>query len=189
VRTLSALVPAAIEGIVRDVTLACAGDIAELRKIADHAGCEIAEAADPAGAIAAGLASARGDLLLILRAGYAPQSGFIEEIADMFQRATRPSRASSTAETHTHAQAAATYSAPLAASVSARKPHAALASVIAFGSVSSRSCVMPLIIVNMPAVAFNVFTTLAVFAFLAHSGCTKSALSRGGEYSNHSMSS
>ena len=90
VRTLSALVPAAIEGIVRDVTLACAGDIAELRKIADHAGCEIAEAADPAGAIAAGLASARGDLLLILRAGYAPQSGFIEEIADMFQRATRP---------------------------------------------------------------------------------------------------
>jgi len=77
VRTLSALVPAAIEGIVRDVTLASAGDIAELRKIADHAGCEIAEAADPAGAIAAGLASARGDLLLILRAGYAPQSGFI----------------------------------------------------------------------------------------------------------------
>jgi hypothetical protein len=47
VRTLSALVPAAIEGIVRDVTLACAGDSAELRKIADHAGCEIVEAADP----------------------------------------------------------------------------------------------------------------------------------------------
>jgi hypothetical protein len=90
VRTLSALVSAAIEGIVRDVTLACAGDSADLRKIADHAGCEIAEAADPAGVIAAGLASARGDLLLVLRAGYAPQAGFIEEISDMFQRATRP---------------------------------------------------------------------------------------------------
>ena len=90
VRTLSALVSAAIEGIVRDVTLACAGDNTDLRKIADHAGCEIAGAADPSGAIAAGLASARGDLLLVLRAGYAPQAGFIEEIADMFQRATRP---------------------------------------------------------------------------------------------------
>jgi len=90
VRTLSALVTAAIEGLVRDVTLACGGQSLELRKIADHAGCEIAEAADPAGAIAAGLASARGDVLLVLRAGYAPQAGFIEEISDMFQRATRP---------------------------------------------------------------------------------------------------
>ena len=62
----------------------------DLRKIADHAGCEIAGAADPSGAIAAGLASARGDLLLVLSAGYAPQAGFIEEISDMFQRATRP---------------------------------------------------------------------------------------------------
>jgi hypothetical protein len=90
VRTLSALVTAAIEGMVRDVTLACAGDSADLRKIADHAGCEIAEAIDPAGVIAAGMASARGDMLLILRAGYAPQAGFIEEIADAFGRVTRP---------------------------------------------------------------------------------------------------
>ena len=29
-------------------------------------------------------------MVLVLRAGYAPQAGFIEEIADMFQRATRP---------------------------------------------------------------------------------------------------
>ena len=90
VRTLSALVTVAIEGLVRDVTLACGAESLELRKIADHAGCEIAEAVDPAGAIAAGLASARGDVLLVLRAGYAPQAGFIEEISDMFQRATRP---------------------------------------------------------------------------------------------------
>ena len=90
VRSLAALVTAAIEGLVRDVTLACSGDSADLRKIADHAGCEIAEAADPAGVIAAGLASARGDMLLILRAGYAPQAGFIEEISDAFGRATRP---------------------------------------------------------------------------------------------------
>jgi len=90
VRTLSALVTAAIEGLVRDVTLAAGEESLDLRKIADHAGCEIAMASDPAGAIAAGLASARGDLLLILRAGYAPQAGFIEEIADLFQRATRP---------------------------------------------------------------------------------------------------
>ena len=89
-RSLSALVPAAIEGLVRDVTLASAGESEDLRKIADHAGCEIAMASAPAGVIAAGLAAARGDLLLILRAGYAPQAGFIEEVADHYQRATRP---------------------------------------------------------------------------------------------------
>ena len=89
-RSLSALVPATIEGIVRNVTLASAGESEDLRKIADHAGCEIAIAGDAAGVIAAGLAAARGDLLLILRAGYAPQAGFVEEVADCFQRATRP---------------------------------------------------------------------------------------------------
>ncbi len=90
VRSLSSLVPATIEGLVRDVTLASAGDNEDLRKIADHAGCEIAMAADFADVIAAGLAAARGDLLLILRAGFAPQAGFIEEVSDCFQRATRP---------------------------------------------------------------------------------------------------
>jgi len=90
VRSLSSLVPATIEGLVRNVTLASAGESEDLRKIADHAGCEIAMAADASGVIAAGLGGARGDLLLILRAGYAPQAGFIEEVADCFQRATRP---------------------------------------------------------------------------------------------------
>ena len=90
VRTLSALVGAAIEGLVRDVTLAAPGVDADLRKIADHAGCELAEAATPAGAIAAGIAAARGDLLLVLRAGHAPEAGFAEEIVDVFQRSSRP---------------------------------------------------------------------------------------------------
>ena len=90
VRTLSALVSAAIEGLVRDVTLASPGVDQELRKIADHAGCELAEATSPAGAIAAGIAAARGDLLLVLSAGHAPEAGFAEEIVDVFQRSSRP---------------------------------------------------------------------------------------------------
>ena len=90
VRTLSALVGAAIEGLIRDVTLAAPCVSEDLRKIADHAGCELAEASTPGGAIAAGLASARGDLLFVMRAGFAPEPGFAEEIADRFQRSARP---------------------------------------------------------------------------------------------------
>ena len=83
VRTLAALVPAAIEGLVRDVVLAAPAGDADLRKIADHAGCELAEADQPHGIIAAGLKRARGESLLILRAGHAPDRAFLEELSDL----------------------------------------------------------------------------------------------------------
>ncbi len=86
VRTLSALVPAAIEGLVRDVVLAAPGGNKDLARIADHAGCEVAEADEPGSVIAAGLKAARGDALLILRAGHAPERGFFEEMADLNDR-------------------------------------------------------------------------------------------------------
>ena len=83
VRTLSALVPAAIEGLIRDVVLAAPSGNADLRKIADHAGCELAEADHPRDAIAAGLKRARGESLLVLRAGHAPDRAFLEELSDL----------------------------------------------------------------------------------------------------------
>lgn len=87
VRTLAALVPAAIEGLIRDVTLAGLKSHGQLFNIADHAGCELAQADDLQGVIAAGLKSARSDLVLLLCAGFAPNAGYVDEIGDRFQSA------------------------------------------------------------------------------------------------------
>jgi hypothetical protein len=83
VRTLSALVPAAIEGLIRDVVLAGPSGHAELRSIADHAGCELAEAPQLGAVIAEGMRRTRGDALLILRAGRAPERALFEELTDL----------------------------------------------------------------------------------------------------------
>lgn len=85
-RSLAALVPAAIRGLLRDVTLAALAGAAQADSIADHAGCGLAEAASPQAVLAAGLARARGERILLLRAGYAPEAGFVEELADQFDR-------------------------------------------------------------------------------------------------------
>lgn len=85
VRTLAALVPAAIEGLVRDVTLAgMAGS--DLAEIADHAGCEFTESVDHAQILAQALKLARGTNVFVLRAGRAPSAGYINEIGDFLAR-------------------------------------------------------------------------------------------------------
>lgn len=81
VRTLSALVLAAIEGVVRDVALATCAQDADLARIADHAGCEFVQSA-PGDLIAAGLASLKEPRVLVLRAGRVPEHGFTGELAD-----------------------------------------------------------------------------------------------------------
>lgn len=85
VRTLSALVPAAIEGLVRDVTLAgmIGGDLAH---IADHAGCTLSESEYPRNVLRDAISAARGPQIFLIRAGHAPDAGFIEEIADFLAR-------------------------------------------------------------------------------------------------------
>ena len=85
VRTLAALVPAAVEGLLRDVTLAglTGGDLAE---IADHAGGEVSESATSDLIIADGLKCVRGPALFVIRAGHAPEAGFIEEAGDFLAR-------------------------------------------------------------------------------------------------------
>jgi hypothetical protein len=85
VRTLAALVPAAIEGLVRDLTIAgLAGH--DLASIADHAGCEFSESLAASDVIANGLKLVRGPHVFVLRAGHAPEAGFIEEIGDFLNR-------------------------------------------------------------------------------------------------------
>ncbi len=86
VRTLAALVPGVVEGLIRDLTLAVWPDGESMRAIADHAGCALAVAQRPEALVSAGLAAARGADLLVLRAGYAPQAGFVEEISDLLRK-------------------------------------------------------------------------------------------------------
>lgn len=81
VRSLGALVGAAIADIVRDACIVGPPG-AGLSSIADHAGCALVEDADPARGLAAALKGARSDRVFVLAAGYAPMSGFNDEMSD-----------------------------------------------------------------------------------------------------------
>ena len=90
VRTLAALVPAAIEGVIRDVALAAPAESAELSRIADHAGCELVTGARPA-LLRAAAGRLKERRVFVLRAGLVPERGFIGELADLL--AYRPDAA------------------------------------------------------------------------------------------------
>lgn len=81
VRTLAALVPAAIEGVVRDVALAAPQPSNDLMRIADHAGCGLVTG--EAGLLRRSLDSLKEPRLLVVRAGRAPERAFVAELADM----------------------------------------------------------------------------------------------------------
>lgn len=82
-RTLSALVPAAVEGVVRDVTLAAPQGRTGMRKIADHAGCELVEGPDTASLFRRAFEATRNPGIFAIRAGRAPEQGFADELADL----------------------------------------------------------------------------------------------------------
>ena len=92
VRTLGALVPAIVDGIVRDVVLVAAQANRDLQHIADHAGCALITAPSSdlpmqqgliqEGLIQEGLRALRGSHVFILRAGLIPETGFADELAD-----------------------------------------------------------------------------------------------------------
>lgn len=79
--TLSALVPGAAAGIVREVILADAGSTDATSRIADVAGCRVLAApASTVGArLRAGAAAARADWVLFLRPGTVLDPGWIAE--------------------------------------------------------------------------------------------------------------
>ena len=68
-QTLASLVPAAVDGLVREVVLADAGSTDETLAIADDAGARVAPCAGPVEArLLQGCQAARADWLLILQA-------------------------------------------------------------------------------------------------------------------------
>ncbi len=84
VRTLSSLVKANIEGLVGDVAIAGPADHG-LGLVADHAGCGLVEAAEEDEWLRRGIEAARRPTVLLLRSGFAPQAGFIEEAGDFLK--------------------------------------------------------------------------------------------------------
>jgi hypothetical protein len=77
-RTLAALVPATVEGVVRDVTLLQIGEDS-LAGIADEAGCHMVEEGDFPAALARGVAGARASWIFVVKAGTVPSRLFGEE--------------------------------------------------------------------------------------------------------------
>lgn len=83
-RSLGSLVRASIEGLLRDVLIAGPAR-AGLDVVADHAGCGLIQASGEAQWLRAAIEAAREPHVLLLRAGFAPQQGFVEEAGDLLQ--------------------------------------------------------------------------------------------------------
>ncbi|MCC2099210.1 MAG: hypothetical protein KDJ29_20135 [Hyphomicrobiales bacterium] len=88
-RGLSSLVPATVQGLLADVAIAAPSGIADLERIADHAGCALLEADTVAEALAGALAGARKPDVLMLALGYSPVSGFHEELDGLLRAGVR----------------------------------------------------------------------------------------------------
>lgn len=92
VRTLAALVPAAVDGLLRDLTIVAPGDANDIETIADHAGCNFICSADLRAALLQALGAVREDNVLLMRSGRAPEAGYIEEIAELIGDGQRIAR-------------------------------------------------------------------------------------------------
>jgi hypothetical protein len=87
-RTLGSLVPAAVEGFLRDVTVRDLGSADETRRVCDHAGARWLES----GEISEAIKSARCDWILFLAPGARLLDGWIEPASIHIQKLTSPAR-------------------------------------------------------------------------------------------------
>lgn len=88
--TLTALVPAALEGIVREVIVVDGGSTDRTREIADHAGAEVVTAPANRGAqLRAGAHAARHPWLLFLNADTVLDAGWEREADNFMERVER----------------------------------------------------------------------------------------------------
>lgn len=87
VRSLVWLVSAVVAGVVRDVTLAVPPHLG-LGDVADQAGCNLVVGGDEAARLGLALDGAREARLLLLKAGFQPEDGVIDEL-EAFERHRR----------------------------------------------------------------------------------------------------
>ncbi len=73
---------ATVEGVLREVVIV--GSVEdELAEIADHAGCALIETRTAAEGLARAAAQTRSQIAFVLKGGFTPQSGFVEEAGDL----------------------------------------------------------------------------------------------------------
>ena len=97
--TLSALIPGALAGVVREVIVADAGSRDETAAVADIAGCRIVVSPAPLGArLKSSAVAARGSWLMFLKPGMVPDATWVDDASRFVQDTERG--------THAHAQAA-----------------------------------------------------------------------------------
>jgi len=81
VPTLTALVPATAVGLLTAVVIADAGSRDATAEVAEFAGCRFISSTDPTGMrLKAAAASTRAPWLLFLRAGAAPEAGWVQAV-------------------------------------------------------------------------------------------------------------
>ena len=76
-RTLASLVGGAVEGVVREVIVCDHGSTDQTHYVAEHAGCHFLRS----GGVAAAVAQAKGDWLLLLEPGARLADGWIDDVA------------------------------------------------------------------------------------------------------------
>jgi glycosyltransferase involved in cell wall biosynthesis len=88
VPTLAMLVPGAVSGVVREVTIVDGGSTDATLKLADAAGCAVAASSAPLGGrLNRAAAAARGPWLMFLRAGTVLDVTWLEETARFIEEA------------------------------------------------------------------------------------------------------
>lgn len=85
-RTLASLVGGAVEGVVRDVVVCDTGSTDGTLRVAEHAGCQIAPD------LAAGVAQAKGEWLLVLEPGARLAEGWVDEAVAHMAKSAMPAR-------------------------------------------------------------------------------------------------
>lgn len=84
VRTLGTLVPATVEGLVRDVTVIARAPDDGVRRVTDYAGCHLVENGLFGDALAEAMAGARAATIFLLRAGAFLDRSFLDEAGRRF---------------------------------------------------------------------------------------------------------
>jgi hypothetical protein len=87
-RTLASLVEACVAGLVADAVLVGPPD-SGLGVLAEEAGCGLVEAVDARSGLARALTGLRYPDVLVLRAGHAPERGFVDELRDAHELGDR----------------------------------------------------------------------------------------------------